>query len=303
MSIKLTILFSTFRRPDILRMTLDSYVKMDLPRNEWELIVVDNECSETIETLVLSYVKSLPLRYCRERTRGKSAALNSVIGEARGNIVVFTDDDICFPADFAGLVEECLLRWPEHVLFSCKIQPDFPASRPMLDFNDDLVRGAFAIADWHFDEGSEDFSPSMAWGVVIVRSDVLRKGYTFNTELGPNAGQYTMGNETEFVRRICENENTRPIFLPSISVKHIIREEQLSKKWLFRRSYRAGKGKALEKDFRSTKRLYGRPRYLYRLVLEALLIYFGSFVTRKGKIEKGMRFWHALGMLHNSAQR
>jgi len=72
----------------------------------WELIVVDNGSVDETAAVVRQFIGSagVSVAYVFEPKLGKSNALNTAIGIARGQILAFTDDD-CYPApDFLSRV-------------------------------------------------------------------------------------------------------------------------------------------------------------------------------------------------------
>ena len=66
-----------------------------------ELLVVENGPPGGTEALVGAFRHArMPARYFHEPTPGKSGALNRALREAAGEILLFSDDDIRFPADW-----------------------------------------------------------------------------------------------------------------------------------------------------------------------------------------------------------
>src|SRR5581483_3201021 len=66
------------------------------------------------------------------------------------------------------------------------------------------LQPTFAITNPTWEEGPINplhiFGPNMA-----VRADVFQSGYRFNTSVGPSAGSYAMGSETEFTNRLARS--------------------------------------------------------------------------------------------------
>ena len=60
----------------------------------WELIIVDNGSSDDTSTLLASAGDALPLLAIEEPRQGKSRALNKALSYARGDLILFADDDI-----------------------------------------------------------------------------------------------------------------------------------------------------------------------------------------------------------------
>jgi glycosyltransferase involved in cell wall biosynthesis len=77
-------------RPDSLQRTLDSLQRLDY--SSFEVIIVDN-CPTTQATRDL--VARYPFRYVVEERPGLDWARNRGIVEARGDIIAYTDDDVC----------------------------------------------------------------------------------------------------------------------------------------------------------------------------------------------------------------
>ena len=81
------------------------------PKDEFEVVVVDDGPSEVVERIVSEF----PARYVAERGVGSYAARNHGIEEARGDLLAFTDAD-CVPSP--RWIEEILLTFEDA---SCRI--------------------------------------------------------------------------------------------------------------------------------------------------------------------------------------
>ena len=96
-----SIIICTFERTSDLLATLESIRRTQLPEGlSGELIVVDSSRTEDTRRALrekFTAIDSLPLRVLHEPRRGKAHALNTGIAAARGEILLFTDDDIRVP--------------------------------------------------------------------------------------------------------------------------------------------------------------------------------------------------------------
>jgi glycosyltransferase involved in cell wall biosynthesis len=95
-------------RADSLKLTLESLGKLEIPSDySAELIVVDNASTDgTAQLIQASRLPNLPLRYISEPRRGKSNGLNTALAAARGEIILWTDDDVRAPKDWiAGMCQ------------------------------------------------------------------------------------------------------------------------------------------------------------------------------------------------------
>lgn len=95
----ITIIICTYNRSGSLKYTLESLFVQEVDESfDYEIIVVDNNSKDKTKILVESYIPRLRdrLKYVFEPNQGLSYARNRGIKEAKGGILVFTDDD-CQP--------------------------------------------------------------------------------------------------------------------------------------------------------------------------------------------------------------
>lgn len=96
MSIRFSVLIATYNRPGYLADLLDSWMLLDEPRGGYEIVLADDGSDESPEEIVRPYLNELPLRFLRLPHGGLSATRQSALEIARGDFVLFTDDD-CRP--------------------------------------------------------------------------------------------------------------------------------------------------------------------------------------------------------------
>jgi glycosyltransferase involved in cell wall biosynthesis len=86
-------------RPDYLRRVLDALKTQTLPKEQWELLLIDNASKES---LAKSYNLSWHphARYIREGELGLTQARLRGIAEAEGGLLVFVDDDNVLAPDY-----------------------------------------------------------------------------------------------------------------------------------------------------------------------------------------------------------
>src|SRR5690348_6834853 len=107
-----TIIVCTYNRAASLRDTLQALRRLDSPAGcEWEVIVVDNNSRDDTRAVVEEVAASWPrLRYEFEGAQGLSHARNRGIGAARGDVILFTDDDVLPESDWLRVTLEGLKR-------------------------------------------------------------------------------------------------------------------------------------------------------------------------------------------------
>lgn len=97
-------------RPEYLSQVLDALANQSLDKRHWEYLLIDNQSTEPLRTSVdLSWHANT--RHIREEQLGLTHARLRGIGEARGEVLVFVDDDNVLAADY---LEQALKVSGEH---------------------------------------------------------------------------------------------------------------------------------------------------------------------------------------------
>ncbi len=96
MSTTVTVIIPTYNRAEILRQTLEGYAKQAGDHRILEIVVVDDGSKDHTREVVAeaSSLHQIPLRYFYQQNAGLAAARNHAIREAKGELLLFGDDDI-----------------------------------------------------------------------------------------------------------------------------------------------------------------------------------------------------------------
>jgi glycosyltransferase involved in cell wall biosynthesis len=91
-----SVIIPTYNRAEVLQKTLEGYAGQCGDHRLIEVLVVDDGSKDNTSLMVEECCKSFPisLRYFRQENRGLAAARNHGIREARGELILFGDDDI-----------------------------------------------------------------------------------------------------------------------------------------------------------------------------------------------------------------
>ena len=92
--IRISVVVPTFDRKDKLRRCLDALAAQTVLPEEMEVLVVDDGSSDGTSDLIAAYEAPFSLRVFRQANQGPGAARNLALGQARGEYVLFTGDDI-----------------------------------------------------------------------------------------------------------------------------------------------------------------------------------------------------------------
>lgn len=292
----ISVLLSTYRRSALLAQTLESLCRMDAGGLRWEVLVVDNAGDEETRRTAERMRGRLQIACLREPRKGKNNALNRAVEEARGALLVFTDDDIIADRFWLREMREGAERWPGFPVFGGRILPRFPSPDVPLPREHPFFIGAYVLADWNIHEGP--YKAAYVWGPnMAVRAEIFREGWRFDPLIGPNGSNYIMGSETEFTMRL-EKAGHGAVYLPKSLVHHQIRPEQLKPRWLYGRSFRDGRQKAVRYGRPDAPLLFGVPRYLVRRLVETGVERLFRFYDREKAVDLGLKYWNLRGMLH-----
>src|SRR5690349_2692345 len=91
----ITVAICTWNRAAVLRRTLNQLLQLQVPTGvNWELLVVNNNCTDNTDEVCEELSGLLPLRVLHERQTGHARAARLAIQESRGRFIAWTDDDV-----------------------------------------------------------------------------------------------------------------------------------------------------------------------------------------------------------------
>jgi glycosyltransferase involved in cell wall biosynthesis len=265
----ISVVICTWNRSDILKQTLEQMTLLEIPPDlRWELIVVNNNCSDDTDSVLASFQGRLPLIRLFEATPGKSHAANLAVREAMGEYIVWTDDDVLVDPNWLKGYLSAFAQWPEASIFAGAIDPWFEGRPPSwLERVFPQVANAYAALD-HGPVGFAMTRDTYPYGanMALKRSAHLREPY--DTRLGPRPNSGIRGEEMIMARRLLASGDTGR-WVPEARVRHFIPVKRQNLSYL--REYFLGSGEVLgmmaEHD-PGVRLAFGRPLWLWK---EALL--------------------------------
>lgn len=208
---KLSVIIPTHNRQAVIHIALDSLRAQTFPRDDFEIIIIDNSTEEGTKPIIDRY-QDLPIKYFRLPHRGVSVARNEGIARASAPVLVFFDDDARAKPDW--LEQTARIMEQEHIITG-RVEP---------------LKSVF----WnyfapHYDQGSVPCeSPVLLEGNCALSRQVFDRVGLFDEELD-------YGHEgEEFIARA--RTLYRVMYYPEVVIYHDYASglrRYLSKQWKF----------------------------------------------------------------------
>ena len=254
----------TWNRSGLLRQTLEQMRTLRIPSGiTWELLVVNNNCTDDTSAVLTSFANSLPIKELEESKLGQSHARNCAVQAARGDYVLWTDDDVLVAPGWLAAYVDVIKQWPEAVYFGGPIEPLFAVEPPAwIRRNIDLLEGTFALRDFGPETrplraGELPFGANMGF-----RTDVLRK-LPFNGGLGRAGDAHIRGDETELFRAL-QDAGRLGIWVSGSRVQHYIPAERLTLSYIWKFFHGGGRTFVRQTDHPDWRAWAGVPRWAVR---------------------------------------
>lgn len=240
MNVAFTVALCTHNHADRLVRTLEDLHALRMPEAPWELLVVDNASSDETPALLAGYAwpPGWTVRIVREEKLGLSSARNCAIREARGEYLIFIDDDETPDPEWLRAFETLVTQHSPDA-FGGRIEVLFEGKRPrwladeLLGFLGQLNRADAIVPltqpNTSFHGGNFGFRKSVC----------LRIG-VFDASLGRKGADNTGGEEVDFYRRLLR-DGFEVWWTPDAVIHHRIESAKLKRSYFLDLHYRQGR--------------------------------------------------------------
>lgn len=272
-----TVAICTWNRSRLLDAALGAFAKLEIPSGvDWDLIVVDNRCTDDTPAVVERWARSLPVRREFEERQGQSFARNLALDVARGELLIWTDDDVRVDPQWIAAYARAAARDPEAAFYGGPVAPDFAVSPPAwVRDNLDVFASALALrGDAPGDDLLAD-ARHLPFGANFALRTALCAGRRFDTTLGHKGAILMGGEEVAFLEGLlAAGHHGR--WVHDARVHHHIPAERTTRRFFW--DYYHGNGRA-----RARAGVAGDPRGLRRKLWKARLRLVGSALRRDAR--------------------
>jgi len=235
----LSVIICTYKRPHLLREALQSMLDQKLPRDRFEVIVVDNNSEDMTEDVVREFARKAPgIRYVRETKQGLSHSRNRGCDEARGEYLVYLDDDAKANTSYLLKVYLALHALKPDILGG-PIHPYYTQPKPRWFKDEYEIRH-------HAQETGWSRTCPISGSNFVIRKELLRSLGMFDPELGMVGSTVRLGEERAVLNRyrMRPPEEQKVYYHLGCVVYHHVPLEKMSARYFLKRYYVAGRAKA-----------------------------------------------------------
>lgn len=207
----------------------------------FEVIVSDNGSRDHTARVVREAPQCLTRQYVYVDRPGKSRALNAAIRLARGELVVFTDDDVLPQPDWLAHMHAASMEFTDCNIFGGRIDVNLVSVPTWVrrSFNlMALLTSAHNLGDSNqrYGYGEYPFGPNMA-----IRKHLLSgMAAPYPEHMGPGTAMPT-GDESGFLIQFSPPGFTDRLFMPAARVEHEVEAENVAFKTALSRCFLAGR--------------------------------------------------------------
>jgi glucosyl-dolichyl phosphate glucuronosyltransferase len=264
----ISVAICTWNRCDILRLTLDRLAEIRVPAGlEWEVLIVDNNCTDRTTEVARAFDGRLPIRLVFEPQPGASHARNLALDEAHGEYIAWVDDDVLIAEDWLVALVDAIERRPLVDVFGGPIEPWFPtAPDPVLLTAFPALANGFCGLDYGGDEMPlREGQPLFTSNMAIARR--VTAGLRFNPALGGTAGSGVCGEDVEFLNAIRARGGA-VLWVPRMRVKHYVDPARTTLSYLRRFYFDRGRSFVRQRGCDDVPHLLGAPRWCWRALVQ-----------------------------------
>lgn len=298
-AVKISVAIPTYNRAEFLRQTLAGIVTQQFPRGQFEVLVIDNNSTDLTRAVVAEFAGATPApRHVLETQQGLDYARNRAIAEARGDIILFGDDDILVPPDWIAQMVTPLLADAGAGRIGAvggEVIPVFPDGLP------DWVREWHAPLAFRPDLGPLEARHSPMGANLAFPQRVFTQVGRFHTALDRAAGNYFSGGDSEMIRRV-RAAGLEVWFSPAAAVRHQMPASRTTFRYARRHAFDSARSRVIDRAGQpgATAYLGGRlVANLIKVLGYSLLALLHALTFRGGEAKKSLvRAWRSCGYLY-----
>ena len=261
----ISVILCTYNRDKYIYNVLRSVAENDLPHDQYEIVLVNNNSTDHTEQECQRFQADYPdirFRYCVETNQGLSHARNRGIRESQGDLLAYVDDDATVNREYLRTYADFFAATPDAVAAGGPILPRYETEEPswMSHYTRQLITGRLYLGDKPrpFARGAYP-----GGGNSCYRKSVFDTIGLFNVELG-RKGNSLIGAEEKDLYDKMTTRGMHFYYLPTAILYHIIPPQKLTQDYFDRLTHGIG----VSERYRTLQ--ISKKKYISRLFKEAV---------------------------------
>ncbi len=282
----LTAIICTYNRAKYTGALLESIAANDLDKSQYEILLVDNNCTDNTRAVCEAFATAhtdVQFRYVVEYEQGLSAARNKGIKEAKGDIIVYIDDDALVDIGYLRTYADWFAFHSDTMACGGPVEPLYETQEP--EWFTPYTK-ALLTAWCNYGSKPREYPKGCypSGGNAAFRIKVFEQVGLFNTALG-RKGNSLMASEEKDIFDKMHALGMQIKYLPGPVLHHIIPQAKLEQDYFDRLTLQIGISE------RQRTLTISKGKYVKRLISECikwsgtivlLFLYTISFHPMKG---------------------
>lgn len=275
----ISLIICTYNRQQFIGDALESISSQTLAHDRFEIIIVNNNSTDSTEQICLDFIKShleIDCKYVIETRQGLSFARNKGLQEAKYDIITYIDDDAFAKPDFLEQLSNYFNQYSQTAGVGGKVIPRYEIAEPA--WMNKWLYGFVTKVD--HGEKIKKFSGNQypSGCNMTYRKDLLLQVGGFNNKLKWRA-------DDKYIYFKIKEISDEIVYLPAAVVEHQIDAERTSDENFFKLSRKFGSEESIR-----VRDLGALP--FFKKIIEFLIKFGGSIILAipfvlKGQFSKG----------------
>lgn len=223
-----SVVICTYKRVDFLKKSLEALYNQTFPKTNFEVILINNNSPDDTDDVCKKFIQTHPdlqIQYFIETRQGLSYARNKGIELAKGNIIVFLDDDAIAQTDYIEKLKLFFDTYSDATAVGGRIYPLFESKRPkwmskyLLSLTSSIDLGDKVLL---FPGRKYPIGANMAF-----KRFVFENYGQFDVNLG-RRGDNLEGAEEKAIFYQLRKENKAVYYVPDAIVQHAVPDKRLT---------------------------------------------------------------------------
>jgi len=212
----ISIVICTYNRDQFIGEALESLSKQTLATDKFEIIIVNNNCTDNTEAICKVFINQHPqldMTYVIETNQGLSFARNRGIAEAKYEVITYIDDDAYAKNNFLELIYDYFNAHPHIAGIGGKVIPRYEIEEP--EWMNKYLYGIVTKID--YGDQIRKFAPNRfpVGCNMTYRKDLLEKVGGFNNKLKWRA-------DDKYINFKIREVSEEVFYIPNLEVEHTI---------------------------------------------------------------------------------